>query len=40
VHYSIRFLAYVLIIVAIVDKNRAPRRHPDREASSSGGAPS
>ena len=24
-HYSIRFLAYVLIIVAIIDKNRAPR---------------
>lgn len=27
-HYWIRFLAYVLIIVAIIDKNRAPRRSP------------
>ena len=25
-HYWIRFLAYVLILVAIADKNRAPRR--------------
>jgi hypothetical protein len=25
-HYWVRFLAYVLILVAIIDKNRAPRR--------------
>ncbi|MGE0159341.1 MAG: DUF5985 family protein [Gemmatimonadales bacterium] len=25
-HYWIRFLAYLLIILAIIDKNRAPRR--------------
>jgi hypothetical protein len=25
-HYWVRFLAYVLILLAIVDKNRAPRR--------------
>ena len=26
-HYWIRLLAYVLILVAIADKNRTPRRH-------------
>ena len=40
VHYSIRFLAYVLIIVAIVDKNRAPHGSAESEGASSGGAPS
>jgi hypothetical protein len=30
-HYWVRLLAYVLIIVAIVDKNRVPRRPPARD---------
>jgi hypothetical protein len=34
-HYSIRFLAYVLIIVAIIDKNRAPRRPQASDPASS-----